>query len=123
MAAGALTGAGDEEFVRVIKPAKRRVRFADLWRTWSVARILGIRDLKVRYKQSLLGPAWLVIQPLGLLAGLLFVFKGVTDIDTGDVPYIVFALVGLTAWNLFNGTIANGNQVMIMNTNLVKRVA
>jgi lipopolysaccharide transport system permease protein len=114
---------GEEGLVRVIKPAKRRVRFADLWRTWPVARILAIRDLKVKYKQSLLGPAWLIFQPLGILAGLLFVFKGVTNVDTGDVPYVVFALVGLTAWNLFQQTIANGNQVMIMNTNLVKRVA
>src|ERR1044072_9007555 len=108
-AARPLTSAGEEEFVRVIKPAKRRVRFADLWRTWSVARILAIRDLKVKYKQSILGPGWLILRPLGLLAGLLFVFKGVKNVDTGDVPYVVFALVGLTAWNLFNQTIANGN--------------
>ena len=51
-----------------IVPTKRRLKVGDLWRDIPVIRVLAARDFKVKYKQSLLGPLWLVFQPLALLA-------------------------------------------------------
>src|ERR1700712_3164354 len=83
---------------RVYRPVKRRVKFSELWTTMRVARMIGLRDLKVKYKQAALGPLWLLIAPLGMLAAITVAFSGVTNVPTGKVPYVLFALVGLTVW-------------------------
>ena len=55
---------------RVIVPAKRRLKIGDLVRHWAVIRVIAARDFKIKYKQSVLGPLWLVFQPLALLLGV-----------------------------------------------------
>ena len=68
--------------------------------------MLGRRDIKVKYKQSALGPLWLVLQPLGMLLAISIAFSKVTSVNTGDVPYVVFALVGLAVWTYVQMTIS-----------------
>src|SRR4051812_29201847 len=108
---------------RLIRPAKRRVSLADIWRSRPVARELAARDLKVKYKQSLVGPPWLVIQPLGTLAGLLVAFNGVTKANTEGVPYVWFALVGMVIWTAFTQTLMNSVLAFAQNGELIRRVA
>lgn len=108
---------------RVIRPVKRRVSVADLWRSWRVARVLAGRDLKIKYKQSLVGPPWLVLQPLGILGGLVVAFNGVANVETGGKPYLVFGLVGLIIWTLVQMTILNGTLTMVANAQLIRRTA
>jgi lipopolysaccharide transport system permease protein len=108
---------------RVIVPAKRRVDLADLWRSHRVARVLASRDLKTKYKQSLVGPPWLILQPLGILAGLVVAFHGVANVNTGGVPYAAFALTGLTVWTCVQTTLLNGVNTFIINSLLIRRVA
>ena len=113
----------DDLPVRTIVPVKRRVPLADLWRSRRVARLLALRDLKIKYKQSLVGPPWLILQPLGILAALIVAFNGVTKVNTGGVPYAVFAIVGLVVWQLINMTILNGTLGLQQNGQLIRRVA
>jgi lipopolysaccharide transport system permease protein len=108
--------------VQVIRPAKRRLRLSEIWTTRRVAWILAQREFKIRYKQSLLGPPWLILQPLGILAALLFVFHGVTSVNTGDVSYVVFALIGMAAWTFIQTALANGATVIAANASLIRRV-
>jgi ABC-type polysaccharide/polyol phosphate export permease len=115
-------GSGTAE-MRVLVPVKRRVRFSDVWMSWPLAYVTAARDLKVKYKQSLVGPAWLVIQPLGNLAGLTVVFAGVADVKTGGVPYPLFALVGMTIWTFFQLSVATGTMAIAGNSTLIRRVA
>ena len=61
--------------------------------------------MKVKYKQSVLGPIWLIFQPLALLLVFLVAFRGLGDVKSSDIPYAVFALVGLTAWAFFQASI------------------
>ena len=49
-------------------------------------RVLAARDFKVKYKQSVLGPLWLVFQPLALLAAFLVAFRGLADVETAECP-------------------------------------
>jgi lipopolysaccharide transport system permease protein len=112
-----------EQHVRVIGPAKRRLSPRDVWTSRRVAWILAQRDLKIRYKQSILGPPWLVLQPLGILVGLLAVFNGVTQVNTGGVPYVVFALPGMAAWTYVQNIVANGVTILMVNSPLIRRVA
>jgi lipopolysaccharide transport system permease protein len=108
---------------RVALPVKKRVKVRDIWRSRELARVLAVRDLKVKYKQSLLGPLWLVIQPLGILAALIVAFHGVANVDTGGVPYIPFALTGLAVWTLIQQTLLNGVNAFPQNSLLIRRVA
>jgi ABC-type polysaccharide/polyol phosphate export permease len=109
--------------VRVIRPAKRRIPLSDLWRSRYVAWIVALRDLRIKYKQSVLGPAWLVLQPLGILAGLVLVFDGVTTVNTGDVPYVLFALVGMGVWTFVQQSLTAGSMAFVLNSELIRRVA
>ena len=109
--------------VRTIVPVKRRVPFSEIWSSRNVARLIALRDVKIKYKQSLVGPPWLIIQPLGILAALIVAFNGVTKVNTGGVPYPVFAIVGLVVWQLINMTILNGTLSLQQNGSLIRRVA
>jgi ABC-type polysaccharide/polyol phosphate export permease len=77
--------------------------------------------MKVKYKQSALGPLWLVFQPLGMLFAVVVAFSAVTTVDTGDVPYVVFALVGLAVWTYVQMTFTAATTSMQANYMVVRR--
>jgi len=118
--AGATIGLVDTS-VRVSVPQRRRLRIADLWSSRHVGFMLGMRDIKAKYKQSALGPLWLVLQPLGMLAAVSVAFSKVTTVDTGSVPYVVFALVGLAVWTYVQMAITVAPQVLQANYQVVRR--
>lgn len=117
---GAQTGSPDRPDERLIVPAKRRLRARELPAHASVIRVLATRDFKVKYKQSLLGPLWLIFQPLALLAGFLIAFRGLTNVQTSGVPYAVYTLVGLSAWSFFQASMTIGTASLITNTAYVR---
>jgi homopolymeric O-antigen transport system permease protein len=117
---GAPSGLIEDTF-RVTVPAPRRLRLRDIWTTLPVGWMLGWRDMRAKYKQSALGPLWLVLQPLGMLAALTIAFSKVTSVDTGDVPYVVFALVGLAVWTYVQMTITVAPQTLSSNQQVVRR--
>lgn len=94
----------------------------ELWQTLPVVRVLAVRDFKSRYKQSALGPLWILIQPLGILGAFVVVFDGVTEIDTRGIPYPLFALVGITVWSFAQVALTWGSRCQVMNRMLIKRV-
>jgi lipopolysaccharide transport system permease protein len=110
----------EEPTVRVIAPAKRRIRLRDLPADASIVRVIAARDFKVKYKQSLLGPLWLVFQPLALLLAFLVAFRGLGQVGSSGVPYAVFALSGLSAWAFFQATMTIGAASLISNLNFVR---
>jgi homopolymeric O-antigen transport system permease protein len=117
---GAPSGLIEDTF-RVTVPAPRRLRLRDIWTTLPVGWMLGWRDMRAKYKQSALGPLWLVLQPLGMLAAITIAFSKVTSVDTGNVPYVVFALVGLAVWTYVQMTITVAPQTLSSNQQVVRR--
>jgi lipopolysaccharide transport system permease protein len=105
--------------VRVIKPVKRRLKLGDVLRGGQVIRVMAARDFKVKYKQSLLGPLWLLFQPLALLAAFFIAFRNLANVQPG-IPYSVFALVGLSAWSFFQASMTIGSASLITNIMLVR---
>lgn len=85
--------------------------------------MLVVRDLKARYKQSLLGPTWIVFQPAALLAALVIGFHAVSNVSTGGIPYAVFALAGITVWSYFQASMTAGTASIISNAALVRKTA
>ena len=105
---------------RIIKPAKRRIRVRDIPSYAQLIRVVAARDLKVKYKQSILGPVWLVFQPLALLAAFFVAFRGLAGVHTSHLPYILFALVGLSVWSFFQAAMTIGTASLVTNASLIR---
>jgi ABC-type polysaccharide/polyol phosphate export permease len=106
---------------RVYVPTDRRARVSEVWSSWRVSWIVAVRDMRIKYKQSFLGPVWLVVQPLGMLAGVAVAFAGITRVNTHGTSYVLFAMVGVTVWAYVQLTIATAVPAMLSNAALVRR--
>jgi lipopolysaccharide transport system permease protein len=106
-----------------IEPVKSRLRLRDIRHQAPVIRVLAARDLKARFKQSLLGPLWIVFQPLALLVAFAVGFKSVSSVNTGGIPYAVFALAGVSLWSYFQAAMTAGTPSIIGNGALVMKTA
>jgi len=104
-------------------PAKYRLRLAQLLSDKPVIWALAGRDLKSRYKQSALGPAWVVFQPFALLVAFTVGFHSVAHVQTQGVPYILFALTGLVVWTYFQAVTMAAVGSLVNNYPLVRWTA
>ena len=80
------------------------------------------REVRVRYKQSLLGVAWAILQPLVLTIVFTFVFSLLVRIDTEGVPYPIFAYAAMVPWTFFSTSLSFGIPSLVNNLNLVTRI-
>jgi lipopolysaccharide transport system permease protein len=109
--------------VTVIEPA-RRLRLVDLPELWRYRELLGVlarRDIKVRYRQTLLGAVWAVLQPA--LQALLFtlVFGRLLRAPAEGQPYALFAFVGLWPWLFFAGAVDRAASSLVASAPLVSK--
>ena len=74
----------------------------ELWQYRELFYFFTWRDIKVRYKQTVLGVFWVLLQPLGMTLLFTFLFSRVWTIDSQGIPYPVFVLAGLIQWNFYN---------------------
>ncbi len=84
--------------------------------------VLARREIRARYKYSLLGAGWAVALPVALMLLFSVVFARVASFDTGGVPYPVFAYIGLLPWQLHAGMLTGGARSLIDNRALVTKV-
>jgi len=117
-------GEMDEEPMLVIKPgsAWRLLDLRELWNSRELFYFLAWRDLKVRYKQTLLGVTWVIIQPLALTVVFWFLWSKVLKLSWGEVPYPVFAFAGLLPWTFFANSIAVSGNSIVSNSHIVTKV-
>jgi ABC-type polysaccharide/polyol phosphate export permease len=101
--------------------ARGRERIRELIHYRYLLQNLIVRDLKVRYKNSILGVAWSMLNPLLMMLVFTLIF-GVLSPDRGIRDYPVFFLVGLLPWNLFSGSLMGGTVAFGSNANLIKKV-
>jgi ABC-2 type transport system permease protein/lipopolysaccharide transport system permease protein len=105
---------------------RRRLRVRDALR--EVVEFRGIiltlaeRDLRARYKQALLGAAWALVTPLMLMLVFSIVFTKFAKVDTGGVPYPLFAYLGLIPWTFFSSAVLSGGNSLITNIPLLNKV-
>jgi lipopolysaccharide transport system permease protein len=108
-----------------IKPSSGwvAIRFAELWQFRDLMWSLAGRDIKVRYKQTFLGVAWVILQPL-MNAGIFsIVFGKIAGLDSRTVyPYFLFTLCGQLAWMTFSGTLLKCSESLLGNSQLVSKV-
>jgi lipopolysaccharide transport system permease protein len=112
-------------------PHPRRIRaeeagvqlnFSDLWAYRELLYFLTWRDIKVRYKQTLMGAAWVIVQPLLTMLIFTLVFTRFVRLEDGGIPYPLFAYSGLLLWTFFSVSITSGTTSLITNTSLITKV-
>ena len=109
---------------RISPPNKTTLGLAELFRYRELFYFFTWRDIKVKYKQSLLGFAWAILQPL-LLMVIFTVFFG-TFLGVGDkvgtIPYALFNYSGLMFWGIFASGLNNAGNSMVSNSNIIKKI-
>jgi lipopolysaccharide transport system permease protein len=80
------------------------------------------RDIRARYKQTALGAAWAVLQPLSLMVIFTLVFDKVARIPTDGTPYPLFSYSALIFWSFFSTSMSQGTLAMTANSNLVRKI-
>jgi lipopolysaccharide transport system permease protein len=83
---------------------------------------LVVRNLKVRYRQTALGAAWAVVQPLALMVVFVVVAQKILNLSSEGVPYPVFAFAALIPWTLFSGALTLASESVVRDINLVSKV-
>lgn len=94
----------------------------ELWRAREQVRSLSEREIRARYKQAVLGFAWAIITPVLLMIVFTLFFKRAANPKTGDIPYTLFAYIGLLPWSFFSSSVSRGGQSLIGNSNLLNKV-
>ena len=94
----------------------------DLWRYRELLGFLAWRDIKVRYKQTVLGVAWAVLQPAVQTVLLTFVFDKLARMPAGGVPYPLLVLAGLLPWQLFSSAFSSAGNSLVSNAQLISKV-
>ncbi len=80
------------------------------------------RDIKVKYKQTVLGFAWAVIQPIMMVIIFTFFFGKTLAVPSDNVPYPIFVFAGLLLWNIFSNGLSNAANSMVSNANIIKKI-
>ena len=94
----------------------------DLWEYRELLYFLVWRDVKVRYKQTALGVAWVVLQPLATTLMFTVIFGNLAKIPSENMPYAVFSLAGLVPWNVFAGALSRGGVSLVGSAHLISKV-
>lgn len=112
----------DEPLV-VLEPSKKWVslNLKDIWRYRELLFFLTWRDVKVRYKQTLLGVAWAVLQPLLTMIIFTLFFGRLAGIKS-DVPYPLFAYAGLLPWTFFANAVSSSGNSLVGSANLITKI-
>jgi lipopolysaccharide transport system permease protein len=93
-----------------------------LWSYRELLYFLTLRDVKVRYKQTLLGAAWAIIQPLFAMAIFTLFFGRLAGVPSDGIPYPIFAYAGLLPWMFFSNAVTNSGNSLVGSANLITKV-
>jgi len=108
----------------VIEPSRGwlSLRLSELWEYRELLFFLVWRDIKVRYKQTLLGASWAVLQPLLTMVVFTIFFGNLAGIDSDGLPYPIFSYTALLIWTFFAQGLTQSSQSLVGSANLIRKV-
>ncbi len=123
MTQSSITPAPQEEVI-YLRPSRgwSRLNLRDLWRYRELVYFLTWRDIKVRYKQTVLGAAWAVIQPLVNMVVLSIIFGNFANMPTDGIPRPLFTYSALLPWGLFSKALSDASRSMLSNRSMITKV-
>ncbi|HVD86878.1 MAG TPA: ABC transporter permease [Solirubrobacterales bacterium] len=102
-------------FSRVLAPR-------ELWRYRDLALQIAVRDITVRYRQTALGAAWALLQPIGFMVVFSLFFGQLAGVSSNGLPYPLFSLAALVPWTYFANAVLVGSESLVGNSALVSKV-
>lgn len=122
--AEAKTSPQEEKWDIVIKPKDKlfSVDFKELWAYRDLCSLFVKRNIITKYKQTILGPAWFVIQPAMTVIMYMVVFGGIAGIPTDGVPRPLFYLAGTAMWNYFSSCLTSTSNTFVANAGIFGKV-
>lgn len=107
-----------------IRPINGWVRFnlREVWEYRDLLRLLAWRDIRVRYKQTALGAAWAILQPLLTMAVFSLFFGRLAKVPSDGLPYPIFTFAALVPWGFFSTSLTQSSNSLVGNANLLKKV-
>lgn len=102
-------------FSRVLSPR-------ELWRYRDLAFQIAARDVTVRYRQTALGAAWAILQPVGFMVVFTLLFGRLAGIGSDGLPYALFSLAALVPWTFFSTALTLGADSLVVNQQLISRI-
>lgn len=114
----------DKRHHLIIEPGRSEKNYwTDLWRYKELFYILSWRDIKVRYKQTIIGTLWAIIRPLLTMIIFTIVFGKVAGMKSvGNAPYALMVFAGLLPWQFFSTAFSTASDSLITNSNLISKV-
>ena len=110
--------------VTIIEP-KSKLQFVDVRELWRYRELLWAfvaRDIKVRYRQTVIGGLWAIVQPFSTMVVFSFFFGYIAHISSGGVPYPIFSYAGLVLWTYFTGALGTAAGSMVGSAGLITKV-
>jgi lipopolysaccharide transport system permease protein len=110
--------------VTIIQPSKGWIslKLGDLWEYRELLYFLTWRDIKVRYKQTVLGAAWAIIQPFFTMVVFSLFFGKLAKMPSDDIPYPIFSYAALVPWTFFANGLSQSSTSLVASANLIKKV-
>ncbi|MFW6116196.1 MAG: ABC transporter permease [bacterium] len=110
--------------VTVIRPSKGWISLdlRELWEYRELLYFLTWRDIKVRYKQTVLGAAWAIIQPFFTMVVFSLFFGKLAKVPSDDIPYPIFSYAALVPWQFFASGLSQSSTSLVASANLIKKV-
>lgn len=113
-----------ETWSKVIRP-KKVFGMADVKELWDYRELLYFfawRDIKVKYKQTVVGIVWAIFQPLMAMVVFSVVFGKLADLPSDGIPYPIFVYSGLIVWQFFSSSLSDASNTLISNASIVTKV-
>lgn len=98
------------------------LQLGDLWEYRELLYFLVWRDVKVRYKQTVLGALWAILQPFLTMVVFTLLFNRIARISSADLPYPLFSYAGLLVWTFFSQSLSQSSGSLVGSANLIKKV-
>jgi lipopolysaccharide transport system permease protein len=103
-------------------PKWRTIDFKELWEYRELLFMLAVREVKLRYRQTFLGVAWVILQPLITTVIFTFIFGRLLGADSENVQFELFAFVGLIPWNVFSQSLQRGGVSLTRDIRLITKI-
>jgi lipopolysaccharide transport system permease protein len=114
---------GSSTATRVMTPGiGSQFNLIEIWRRRELLWALTLREIQIRYTQSVLGIAWAVLQPLALMLMFTLIFSVLLKVPSEGVPYPVFSYSALTFWTFFQGSLTRAIPSLEVNESLIKKI-
>ena len=119
-----MSNIGEKNWLEIIRPKRNLfdVNLRELWHYRDLIILFVRRDFVSKYKQTILGPLWFIIQPLLTTLMFVFVFGNVAGFSTDGLPKVLFYFSGLVGWNYFSQSLTATSNVFVTNANIFGKV-